>query len=68
MNVTLEQAKQLELQNNKDRNKNKLKKKGENALYAELKRHFPNGLAYGAMKIKDYVELLKKELQIEKYK
>lgn len=65
MRITLEQAAQLELKSNKERNKNKLRKKGENALYAELKKHFPNGMAYGDMKIKDYVEMLKAEIEEE---
>lgn len=65
MQITLEQAGQLEINNNKERHKNRLKKKGENSLYAELKKSYPNGSVCGFMKTKDYVEMLKTEIAEE---
>lgn len=63
MNITLEQAAQLDMNNTRERHKNKLINKGENCLYAELKMAYPNGIAFGLMKVKDYVEMLKAEIE-----
>lgn len=63
--VTFEQVNRLELQNSKVENKKKLQKKGENALYAKLKKQFPDEKVFGLMKITEYVEMLKVELQQE---
>ena len=63
--VTFEQIAQNQLNESKADNKKKLQNKGENALYAKLKKQFPDGMVFGLMKIKDYVEMLKVELQQE---
>ncbi len=67
MKLTLVQASQLELSNNKEHDKNILRKKGENALYVKLReksKGYAKGKeAYGVMKIHDYVEMLKAEIE-----
>lgn len=63
--VTFEQIAQNKLNESKADNKKKLQNKGENALYAKLRKQFPDGMVFGLMKIKDYVEMLKVELQQE---
>ena len=65
MNITLEQAAQLDMNNARARHKNKLINKGENSLYVELKMAYPDGMAFGLMKFKDYVEMLKAEISEE---
>lgn len=65
MNITLEQAAQLDMNNTRARHKNKLINKGENSLYFELKMAYPDGMAFGLMKAKDYVEMLKAEIAEE---
>jgi uncharacterized protein (UPF0128 family) len=62
-NMNLEEMQQLELQNNKEHDKQLLIKRGENVLYAKLREKGKN--AYGVMKIHDYVEMLKTEIQKE---
>ena len=63
--ITFEQIAQNKLNESKADNKKKLQNKGENALYAKLRKQFPDGMVFGLMKIKDYVEMLKVELQQE---
>lgn len=62
MKLTREQAKNLDLIRCKPYFKEKLTKKGENALYHVLRKKYPTGKV-GFWSITEYVEMLKKELE-----
>lgn len=62
MKLTQEQAKNLDLIRCKSYFKEKLAKKGENALYHVLRKKYPTGKVAN-WSIPEYVEMLKKELE-----
>lgn len=64
MKLTREQSMQLTYKAQKPVHIQKLKKRGEVALYNTLRKEHQNGIIFG-MKIKDYVEKLKKEIEQE---
>lgn len=61
----LEIMKQEEIQAAIERYKNKMKKYGEQALYDQLKKDFGYKDVFGKWKLKEFVEMLKKELEQE---
>ena len=65
MKLTREQAKNLDLIRCKPYFKEKLTKKGDNALYYVLRKKYPTGKVAN-WSIPEYVEMLKKELEEEK--
>ena len=64
MDLTREQARQLLYENYKKNHKKILKEKGEGALYARLNAKHLEEVPNDITKV-EYVELLKKELDIE---
>lgn len=67
MNLTREQARQLSVENNKEKHKKILKKDGEGALYARLNAKHLSEVPEGMTKVA-YVEKLKKEIEQENKK
>lgn len=67
MNLTREQARQLSVENNKEKHKKILKKSGEGELYARLNAKYLSEVPNGMTKVA-YVEMLKKEIEQENKK
>ena len=63
----LEKLYKLELKDRKPFDKAILKKKGENKLYINLRKEFPNNNVWGYT-THEYVEMLKKEITTENEK
>ena len=64
MKLTREQSMQMLFETQKPVHKQKLKKQGKDALYLTLRKDHPDGTIFG-MKITEYVEMLKKEIEQE---
>ena len=67
MNLTREQARQLSVENNKEKYKKIIRKVGEGALYARLNAKHLNEIPKNMTKV-EYVEMLKKEIEQENKK
>jgi hypothetical protein len=65
MKLTREQARQMDFERQKPFFKNVLKNSGESKLYYTLRHKFSEGVIFD-MPIKDFVEMLKQELEQEK--
>ena len=66
MNITRQEARKIQFDNNIENYKKKLINKGEAALYLHLRKTWPGGQLPNEMSIVEFVESLKKEIAEKK--